>query len=143
MVIVTTPFHILVNSVSIMVQGPGESSLARLVQLAHLGSGEKHFALLVDLRRVGLLRRWDDLLDEDVAAIFGLASGKAELLALSFHAWTFTPDRAASWLAERDFKPLLFVPNSGTLAAADFDAPLGAPVGLAVSGNGTNGEWRW
>jgi len=87
-------------------------SLARWVQLAHLGSGEEHVALLVDLLRVGLLRRWDDLLDEGVAAVFGLASGEAELLALSFHVGKFTPDKAATWLAERGFKPLLFVPNS-------------------------------
>jgi hypothetical protein len=128
------------NSASIMAQGPDESSLARLVQLAHLRCGEEHVALLVDLRRFGMLRRWDDLLDDDVAAIFGLAGGEAELLALSFHAWTFTLDRAASWLAGRGFKPLLFVPNSGKLAAADFDAPLAAPVGRAVSGNSPQGE---
>jgi len=119
------------------------NSVARLAQLAHLRSGEEHVALLVDLRRFGLLRRWDDLLDEDVAAIFGLTNGDAELLALSFHAWTFTPDKAASWLAGRGFKPLLFVPNSAKLAAADFVAPLAAPVGLADSGNSTKGEWRW
>jgi hypothetical protein len=112
---------------SIMAQGPGERSLTIPVHLAHLGSGEEHVALLVDLRRFGLLRRWDDLLDEGVAAVFGLPTGEAELLAavfglptgeaellaLSFHAGRFTPARAATWLAERGFKPLLFVPNSG------------------------------
>jgi hypothetical protein len=127
----------MVNSASIMAQDPGENRLARLALLAHLGSGEEHVALLVDLRRFGLLRRWDHLLDEDVAAIFGLASGEAELLALSFHAGKFTPDTAASWLAERDFKPFLFVPNSDRLVAADFDAPRGGQVG---SGNRTKGE---
>jgi hypothetical protein len=111
--------------------------------LAHLGSGEEHVALLVDLRRFGLLQRWDDLLDDGVAAVFGLASGEAELLALFFHAGKFAPARAATWLPERGFKPLHFVPNSGRLAAADFDAPVAALIGRAVSGNGTRGEWRW
>jgi hypothetical protein len=103
----------MVNSVSIMAQGPGEGSLTIPVLLSDLGSGEEHVARLVDLRRFGLVRRRDDLLDEGVAAVFGLAIGEAELLALSFHAGKFTPARAATWLAERGFKPLLFVPNSG------------------------------
>jgi hypothetical protein len=115
----------MVNSVPIMAQGPGQSRLTIPVLHFDLGSGEEHVALLVDLRRFGLLRRWDDLLDEGVAAIFALASGEAELLALSLHAGKFTPARATTWLAERGFKPLLFVPNSSRLAAADFDAPLG------------------
>jgi hypothetical protein len=131
------------NSASIMAQGPGESSRAIPVQLAPLGSGEEHVARLVDLRRFGLLRRWHDLLDEGVAAVFGITSGEAELVGLCFHAGKFTPARAATWLAERGFKPLRFVPNSGSLAAADFDAPLAAQVGRAVSGDSTKGQWRW
>jgi hypothetical protein len=97
----------MVNSVSMKAQCPGE--------------GEEHVALLVDLRRFGLLRRWDDLLDEGVVAVFGVASGEAELLALFFHAGRFTPDRAATWLAERGFKPLLFVPNSGKAVIQQLD----------------------
>ena len=81
----------MVNSDSIMAQGPGESNLAIPIHLAQLGSDEEHVALLMDLRRFGLLRRWDHLLDEDVAAIFGLANEEAELLAISFHAGKFTP----------------------------------------------------
>jgi hypothetical protein len=92
--------------------------------LSDLYSGEEHVALLVIPRKFGLLRRWDDLLDESVAAVFGLASAEAELLALSFHAGKFSPDRAATWLAERGFKPMLFVPTSGRLGAATFDAQL-------------------
>jgi hypothetical protein len=130
------------NSASIMAQCPGKSSLSIPVPLGHLGSGEEHLAPLVDLRRFRLLRRWDDLLDEGGAAVFGLASGEAELLALSFHAEKFTPARATTWLAERGFKPLLLVPNSGRRAAADFDAPLAAQVGRAVSGTSTTGAWR-
>jgi hypothetical protein len=60
------------NAASITAQGPGDSSLAIPVRLAPLGSGEEHVARLVDLRRFGLLRRWDDLLDEGVAAVFGM-----------------------------------------------------------------------
>jgi hypothetical protein len=67
----------------------------------------------VDLLRFGLLRRWDDLFDEGVAALFGLTGGEAELVGLCFHAGTFTPAEAATWLAGRGFKPLLFVPNAG------------------------------
>lgn len=131
------------DSASSMAHCPGESSFTIPVHLADLGSGQEHVALLVDPRRFGLLRRWDDLLDEGVAAVFGLAGGEAELLALCFHAGKSTPARVATWLAERGFKPLLFVPNSGRLAAADFDAPLAAQVGRAVSGNSPKGEWRW
>ena len=101
----------MVNSVSIMAQCPGESSLAIPVLLSDLGSGKEHVALLVNLPRFGLLRRWDDLFDEGVAGVFGLESEEAELLALSFHAQKFTPARAATWLTERGFKPLFFCPK--------------------------------
>jgi hypothetical protein len=46
-----------------------------------------------------------------VAAVFGIAGGEAELLALSFHVGKFTADGAATWLADRGIKPLLFAPN--------------------------------
>jgi hypothetical protein len=61
----------------------------------------------------GVLRGWDDLLDEGVAALFGMTGGEAELVGLCFHAGKFTPAEAATWLAERGIKPLLFLPNSG------------------------------
>jgi len=122
----------MVKSASFKVQGPGESSLAIPVQLAHLGSGEEHVALLVDTRRFGLLRRWDDLFDEGVAALFGMTGGGAELVGLCFHAGKFIPAESTTWLAGRSFKPLLFVPNAGRLAAAEFDVPTAAPVGRAV-----------
>ena len=131
------------DSASIRAYCPCENGLALPVHLADLGSGEEHVARLVDLRRFGLLRRWDDLLDEGVAAVFGLAGGEAELLDLCFHAGQSTPARAATWLAERGFKPQFFVPNSGRLAAADFDAPLVAQVRRAGSWNSTKGEGRW
>ena len=100
------------NSASIRTPRPGVSSLTP-VRPAHLDSGEEHIALLRDAGRFGVLRRWDDLFDEDVAAVFGLADGEAELLALCFDAGKFTPVGTAAWLAERGFTPLHFVPNSG------------------------------
>jgi hypothetical protein len=114
------------NSASIMAHGPGESRLVLPAQLAHLGPGEEHVALLVGPRRLGLLRRCDDLLDEGVAAVFGLAGTEAELVALCFQGGKFTPAESVRWLADRAFKPLHFVPNSGGLAGADLDAPLAA-----------------
>jgi hypothetical protein len=99
------------NSLSLMAQGPGNGSFVIPVHLAHLGSGEEHVARLVDLRRFGLFRRWDDLLDEGVAAVFGIMDGEAELVSLCFHASEFTPGNAATWLGDRGFKPLLFVPH--------------------------------
>jgi hypothetical protein len=113
----------MVNSVSIKPQWPGEANFPALVDLAFLGPDEEHVALLVEVRRFAMLRRWDDLFDEGVAAVFGLASGEAELLALSFHAEKFTPGRAGTWLTERGFEPLLFFRNSGKLPVADFSAP--------------------
>ncbi len=101
------------DSASILPQGPGVSSVAIPVHPADHGSGEEHVARLVDLRRFGLLQRWDDLLDEGVAAVFCITDGEAELVGLCFHAGTFTPAEAATWLAGRGFKPLLFVPNAG------------------------------
>ena len=101
------------NSDSIMAQCPGERSLTIPVLVPDLGYGEEHVALLVDLRKFGLLRRWDDLLDEGVAAVFGMTDGEAELVGLCFHAERFTPTEAANWLVERCFTPLLFIPIAG------------------------------
>src|SRR5271166_6342451 len=95
------------NSASIIAQCPGES---RLTQLGHDG---EHVALLGLPGGFDRLRRKDDLLDEGVAAVFGLAGEEAELLGLCFHAVRFTPAEAAKWLAERGFVPLLLVPTSG------------------------------
>jgi len=95
------------NSASIFAQCPGES------RLTQQGTEGEHVALLGNPGRFDLLRRKDDLLDDGVAAVFRLAGGEAELLSLCFHAGTFTPAEAMTWLAERGLKPLLFVPNSG------------------------------
>jgi hypothetical protein len=47
------------------------------------------------------LRRKGGLLDEGVAAVFGLRGGEAELLAVLFGAERFTPAQARHWLRER------------------------------------------
>jgi len=112
------------SSASYMAQSPRRGSFAIPVHLAHLGSDEEHVALLADLRKFGVLRRWDDLLDEHVAAVFGITGEEAELVGLCFHADKFTHARAATWLAEWRFKPLLFVPKSGRPAAAEFAVSL-------------------
>jgi hypothetical protein len=102
------------NSPSIMALGPGERNISVLVvHPAHTASAGEHVALLGNPSRFDLLRRKDDLLDDGVAAVFRLADGEAELLRLCFHARTFTPAEALTWLAGRGFRPLLFVPNSG------------------------------
>jgi hypothetical protein len=81
--------------------------------LSHfLGPDEEHVALLANVEKFDLLRRKGDLLDEGVAAVFGLAGGAAELLGLCFHAEKFSPAEVAKWLAERGFTPLIIVPNS-------------------------------
>jgi len=81
--------------------------------LGHLlGPNEEHVALLANLGKFDMLRRKGDLLDEGVAAVFGLTGAVAELLGLCFHAEKFTPGEVAKWLAERGFTPLMIVPNS-------------------------------
>jgi len=77
-----------------------------------VGPDEEHVALLASLGKFDLLRRKGDLLDEGVAAVFGLANGAAELLGLCFHAEKFTPAEVAKWLTERGFAPLIIVPNA-------------------------------
>ena len=102
------------NSAPILAQGPGESDLALPARRAHPAPAEEHVALLGNPGRFDLLRRKDGLLADGVAALFGITGGEAELLGLCFHAGTFTPAEAKTWLAGRSFKPLLFVPNSGS-----------------------------
>jgi len=70
---------------------------------------DEHLALLETPSRCDALYRKDDLLDEEVSAIFGVECERAELLALCFRGRTFAADRAESWLLERGFRPLLFL----------------------------------
>jgi hypothetical protein len=79
----------------------------------HLVHDKEHVALLTVPARSNLLRRKDDLLDDGVAAVFGVAGGQAELVGACFDAGRFTPAEAALWLARRGFAPLLLVPDAG------------------------------
>jgi hypothetical protein len=69
-------------------------------------SADQYLIVLVNGGRFERLLRKDDLLDEGVAAIFGLAGGEAELVGISFSADKFAPSLIAAWLAERRFTPL-------------------------------------
>src|SRR5271169_3413177 len=80
------------------------------VLLAPIVSADEYLVVLVNAGRFEWLRRKDDLLDEGVAAVFGMAGGTAELLGLCFHRRKFPPDKAKAWLAERGFTPPADVP---------------------------------
>ncbi len=124
----------MVNSVLIPAQHQDKRCRALMVRIAFFGPDEEHVALLADAHAFSLLERWDNLLDEGVAAVFDLASGEAKLLALSFHPRKFTPPRAETWLAERSFRPMLFLSSSGRHPSADIDSPLAALIdSVAVS----------
>ena len=92
--------------------GPDESILSVATHFAQHVAAEEHVALLENPGKFDLLQRKADLLDEGVAAVFGMASAKAELLALCFQIRKFTPAEAVKWLAERKIVPLLYVPSS-------------------------------
>ncbi len=121
------------NFASISEDRPGERNRCVLFDLGFIAPDEEHVALLVE-SRFRLFRRKDDLLGEGVAAVFGLTGGVAELMALGFHGDRFTPADAASWLVERGFAPLLFIPITGTDRRPVFDAPPPAQVGRAGRG---------
>jgi hypothetical protein len=76
---------------------------------SHVSTNEYLFVLRNATRFDRLVRK-DDLLDEGVAALFGLAGDEAELLSLSFQAEKFTPAQVAAWLAERRFTLPVAVP---------------------------------
>ncbi len=80
------------------------TSTAHFDFLPHAPTDEYHVVLKSNSPFDRLLRK-DDLLDEGVAAVFGLAGEQAELLSLSFQAGEFTPAQIASWLTERRFMP--------------------------------------
>lgn len=89
-------------------------ALNRLIHIAPLVRKDEHAALLVhSAAKFNLLRRKDDLFDDGVAAIFGIAGGEAELLGCCFDAESFTTAEATTWLTERRFATQLFVTNSG------------------------------
>jgi hypothetical protein len=134
---IVTIAHSSNNLASISEDRPGERNRCVLFHLGFVAPDEEHVALLVESGRFGLFRRKDDLLAEGVAAVFGITGGVAELLALCFHGERFTPADAGTWLVERGFTPLLFIPITGTNRRPCLDAPIPAQVGRAVSGNST------
>lgn len=95
-----------------LAQCPTASIRNVLDHFAHFGPHEEHVALLAHLGDFNRLRRKGDLLDEGVAAVFGLADMDAKLLGLCFHAERFAPSQAVHWLAGRGFAPIFFVSNS-------------------------------
>lgn len=130
------------NSASLTAQGPDENSLTISYLLSALGPGGEHVAWLGCLSGLELLRRRDGLFDEGVAAVFGVAGGEAELVCLCFHGEEFTPADAKAWLAERGFRPLLIIPNSGRRPAGEHDAPPSSRVEPTPRGRGAEGEGR-
>jgi hypothetical protein len=79
-----------------------ENKLAFPAWLPHVVPDTEYVVLLGDPGRFSLLRRKDDLLDDGVAALFGVG-GEAELVGLCFQAGRFSPAQAAHWLGERGF----------------------------------------
>jgi hypothetical protein len=75
------------------------------LDLAPIVWADEYLVVLVNAGRFDRLLRKDDLLDEGVAAVFGLAGAEAELLGLCFHAGKFTQAQVAAWLVERRFTP--------------------------------------
>jgi hypothetical protein len=93
--------------VSQIVDESDEDAPAVPLHLPLFVSASEHVALLVNPGRFDLLGRKDELLDDGVAAVFGVAGGEAELVGLCFDAGHFTALEAMMWLAERGLKPLL------------------------------------
>jgi hypothetical protein len=89
--------------------GPAETIVTVAAQFVRQVAVAEHVAMLENPGRFALLRRKNDLLDEGVAAVFGLTDAAAEFLALCFQVGKFTPAETAKWLAERGFVPLLCV----------------------------------
>ncbi len=73
------------------------------VYLPPTASTDEHLVVLANAGQFDRLVRKDDMLDEGVAAVFGLAGDEAELLSLSFQAEKFTPAQVTAWLADRRF----------------------------------------
>jgi hypothetical protein len=80
--------------------------------LLHRLPDDEHFALLHSARGFDRFVRKGDLLDEGVAAIFGLVGAEAELVGLCFDSRRFTPNEAATWLADWSFTLVRFISNA-------------------------------
>jgi hypothetical protein len=86
--------------------------------LGLLVAPEEHVALLAFPAGADLVGRKDDLIDDGVAALFGLAGGEAELVGLCFDGGRFTPAQAARWLAGRGFVPRCWPKNANRAVPA-------------------------
>src|SRR3954454_24644750 len=91
------PGALFVSGGTVRWQAAGRTPMDNPASILEQGRSEEHVAPLVVPRRFGLLRRWDDLFDEGVAAVFGMAGGEAELVGLCFHGGKFTPAESATW----------------------------------------------
>jgi hypothetical protein len=85
------------------------------VDLPPLAATDEYVVVLVNPGLFDRLLRKDDLLDEGVSAVFGLAGAQAELLSLSFHPAKFTPSQVAAWLSERRVTSPADVPKRGRI----------------------------
>jgi len=110
-----------------------DGGLALPAHLAQLVSADEHIALLRNPNRFDQVQRKSNLLDEGVAAVFGLAGGEAELVALSFHAGKFSP--AESAMADTE---LLLVDddNDACASMSDIFLDIGYTVDMAYDGPG-------
>jgi hypothetical protein len=90
-----------------------DSSPAVPIHLLHRLPHEEHFALLKSTGRFDQFLRKGDLLDDGVAAVFGIVGSKAELLGLCFDSRSFTPTEAVTWLAEWGFAIMQFISTVG------------------------------
>ncbi len=84
------------------------------VEVRQLIASTEHTAVLEDANRFDTLHRKGGFFDEGIITIFGVTQGVAELQSFRFRPNNFTPTTAKQWLAERGFKPLLFVEGDTT-----------------------------
>jgi hypothetical protein len=87
---------------------------------------DEHTAILYNSEAFDNIQRKEDLLEEGVAAVFGVRGSSAELLALSFKAGRFSPGEAEQWLLDRRLPVLAFNEATG-------NGPDCGPVLIAFS----------
>src|SRR5947199_7128936 len=73
----------------------------------------EHIALLEDPKRFAVLYRRDALLDDNVAALFGIQQGNAVLIALAFRSEQFTQAAVEQWLLEKGIQRMGIVGSPG------------------------------
>jgi hypothetical protein len=108
-----------------------------LFNLAQVLFEDEHLVVLRNASGFNRLLRKDDLLDDGVAAVFGLAGGTVELLGLCFHPRRFTSDKTKEWLTERRVSLSANAPIMKNGRCPDGEAA--GRVGPAAAGEGTKG----